>query len=175
MGCHGFTFGRGFFGFVLARFLKVQNHGCRDEYRRERAHRNTYKERECKSTQYLTAKDQQNDYHQESRTRRNDRTGKGFVDGVIEYPRLVLRCTQVDVFPDTVEDDHSIVDRVPNDRQDCGYKHLVDLKGNSKKTCDRECGKHEQRVVNCRYNGAGTELPGSEAHQDVKENTDQRK
>src|SRR5699024_4464828 len=105
----------------------VEHHRGSRKYRRVSAHDHTDTHGEHKSAQAVAAPDKDHQDCQEGRHRGIDGTAQGLVDRLVGHLDHIFARVVLDLFPDTVEHDHVVVERITDHRQDSGYERLVYL------------------------------------------------
>ena len=87
-----------------------------DEERTVRTENNTQEDREGEATHRGTTEGEDDDHHEEGREGRIQRTREGGVQSAVDHLEAVGLRMLADLFADTIEDDHDVVDGVPDDR-----------------------------------------------------------
>ena len=144
-----------------------------DEDRRDGTHDNADGQREDEAADGLAAEEEDRQQRHERRARSVDRTRQRRVDGVVHVLLEVALGIHAQIFADTVEDHHGIVDGVTDDRKDRGDEGLIDFEVEGHEAIEhREETDDEQGVDRKGDRGARSPLPALEAEGDVETDGD---
>src|SRR5690606_7212207 len=125
---------------------------------------------------YLATYDEEDQQCQEHGNRSHDSTAQCFVDRTVDCSCQRRSGVEGSVFTNTVEDDHRIVHRETNYRQQGSNKVLVDLERERNYILqEREYYQHYSYVVQQGDDSAERVSPVAETNEDVKEDQDYRK